>query len=109
MNGLRGMPFSCSSWTSELYGLPDGSRPTRLQRLAPSEAMTNASANTLVTLCAENCTSHAPTPVTLPSRSATAMPNWFGSTVPSAGMWVATWPRPISGSMSASTCVRMLR
>jgi hypothetical protein len=29
MNGFRGMPCSYSSWTTELNGLPEGSRPTR--------------------------------------------------------------------------------
>ena len=32
MNGLRGRPRSCSSCTSELNALPDGSRPTRAHR-----------------------------------------------------------------------------
>ena len=31
MNGLRGIPCSYSSWTSELNAVPDGSRPTRVQ------------------------------------------------------------------------------
>lgn len=31
MNGLRGTPFSCSSWTRELNAEPDGSRRTQCQ------------------------------------------------------------------------------
>ena len=33
MKGLRGLPRSNSSWTMELKGLPDGSRPTRRHKL----------------------------------------------------------------------------
>ena len=34
MKGLRGMPFSYSSCTRELNGLPEGSRPNVLPQLA---------------------------------------------------------------------------
>ena len=36
MKGLRGLPCSCSSCTSELNGLPDGSRPMRSHSASPS-------------------------------------------------------------------------
>lgn len=102
MNGLRGMPFSYSSCTSELNGLPDGSRPTRSHRLSPPSASARARANTLVMDCAENGTRQSPTPKTFPSRSAIAIPNCAGSTVASAGMYSAGVPLPTSGAMSAS-------
>ena len=35
MNGFRGRPCSCSSWTIELKALPEGSRPTCRHRASP--------------------------------------------------------------------------
>ena len=86
MNGLRGMPCSYSSWTSELKGLPEGSRPTCSQRLSPSRARSRASVKTLVTDWVEKGCCHSPTPYTVPSSSATAIPKRFGSTAARAGM-----------------------
>ena len=60
MNGLRGRPASWSSWSSELNGLPDGSRETRFQMLSPSAATTSARVKTLLMLCTENGTSASP-------------------------------------------------
>lgn len=86
MNGLRGMPFSYSSWTRELKGLPEGSRPTCSQRSSPSRARSRARVNTLVMDCVENGSRQSPTPYTVPSGSATAMPKRRGSRAASAGM-----------------------
>src|SRR3546814_143456 len=36
MKGLRGMPFSYSSWISELNGSPEGSRSTRRHSSSPT-------------------------------------------------------------------------
>ncbi len=106
MNGLRGMPFSYSSCTRELNGLPDGSRPTFSHRLSPPSASARARAKTLVIDWAENGTSQSPTPKTLPSRSATAIPNCPGSTDASAGMYSAGVPLPTNGATSAAICSR---
>ena len=54
MNGLRGMPFSRSSWTIELKALPEGSRPTRRQSASPTLPRARVSVNTLDTLWIEN-------------------------------------------------------
>ncbi len=76
MNGLRGMPFSASSWTSELNGVPDGSRPTRRQissswypALPPGPPglpcpwdITSASEKVLEMDWTENGTSQSPAP-----------------------------------------------
>ncbi len=86
MNGLRGMPFSYSSCTRELKGLPEGSRPTPRQIRSPSRESARARANTLVMDCAENGCRHSPTPYTVPSGSATAMPKRRGSAPASIGM-----------------------
>ena len=86
MNGLRGMPFSRSSWTIELKALPEGSRPTRRQSASPTLPRARVSVNTLDTLWIENGTSASPAARTCPSTVATAMPNWPGSTLASSGM-----------------------
>ncbi len=86
MNGLRGMPFSYSSWTKELKGLPDGSRPTCSQSASPSRVRSSARVKTLVRDCVENGSRQSPTPYTVPSSSATAMPKRRGSQAASAGM-----------------------
>lgn len=104
MNGLRGMPFSYSSCTSELNGLPEGSRPTRSHSASPPSASARASAKTLVMDWTEKGTCQSPTPKTLPSRSAIAIPNCPGSTDASAGMYSAGVPLPTSGAMSAAIC-----
>ncbi len=39
IKGLRGMPFSYSSWTRELKALPEGSRPVRCQSVGSSMTM----------------------------------------------------------------------
>ncbi len=75
MKGLRGMPRSYSSWTMELKGLPDGSRPTRLHSRSPTLPSASVSVNTLEMLWIENGTSLSPPAATLPSASTTARPN----------------------------------
>lgn len=86
MNGLRGMPCSLSSCTSELKGLPDGSRPTPRQTVSPPWAMASARVKSFDTLWTENGRSQSPIPYNSPSTVATAMPNASGSTVARAGM-----------------------
>ena len=86
MNGLRGMPFSCSSWTIELNGLPDGSRPTRCHSASPTLPSASVSVNTFEMLWIENASSASPAISTRPSLVTAAMPNFFGSTLPSCGM-----------------------
>jgi len=86
MNGLRGRPFSCSSWTIELNELPEGSRPTPLQTASPSLPSAKARVNTFDTLWIENPVAASPADSTRPSGSATAMPNSLGSTLASSGM-----------------------
>ncbi len=80
------MPFSCSSWTSELNGPPDGSRPTRCQSWSPSSPRVSASPNTLEIDWMEKRSRQSPTPYMSPSTVATAMPNLSAGTEASAGM-----------------------
>lgn len=102
MKGLRGIPFSYSSCTSELKGLPDGSRPTRSHWLSSPCAMASARAKTLVIDWVEKGGCQSPTPYTLPSTSAMAMPKRRGSTAASAGMYSAGLPLPIYGATSTA-------
>lgn len=53
MKGLRGMPCSCSSWTRELNGSPEGSTSTLLKRSGPSARLAFARRRTLVMLWME--------------------------------------------------------
>ena len=71
MKGLRGMPCSYSSWTMELNGLPDGSRPTRSHSRSPTLPSASVSVNTLEMLWIENGVSASPPAATLPSASMT--------------------------------------
>ena len=86
MNGLRGLPFSASSWTSELNGVPEGSRPTRVQTFSPSSCSAITSVNSLEIDWIENATRASPTVCTWPPMLTTAMPNWCGETLASSGM-----------------------
>ena len=86
MNGLRGTPFSVSSCTSELNGLPDGSRPMRSHSRGPSARIASASVNTFEMLWIENGRSASPAPASTPSQVASAMPNCRAGTRASAGM-----------------------
>ena len=54
----------------------------------------------LVMLGGEKGTWASPTARLLPSAQAQAMPNWCGFTSASAGMWLATLPRPNSACAS---------
>ena len=54
MKGLRGMPRSRSSWTIELNGLPDGSRPTRCHSRSPTLPSASVSVKTFEMLWIEN-------------------------------------------------------
>ena len=54
MKGLRGMPRSNSSWTMELKGLPDGSRPTRRHNRSPTLPRASVSVKTFEMLWIEN-------------------------------------------------------
>ena len=54
MKGLRGMPCSYSSWTMELNGLPEGSRPTRRHSRSPTLPSASVSVNTFEMLWIEN-------------------------------------------------------
>ena len=56
MKGLRGTPCSLSSCTSELNGLPEGSRPMRSHSASPSRRMASVSENSLEMLWIENGT-----------------------------------------------------
>ena len=62
MKGFRGIPLSYSSCTSELKGLPEGSRPTRFQRASPSRASTSARVKAFETLCTEKGSCQSPLP-----------------------------------------------
>ena len=86
MKGLRGLPRSNSSWTMELNGLPDGSRPTRCHRLSPILPSASVSVKTLETLWMENGVSAVAARATLPWASTTTSPKALGSTLASSGM-----------------------
>ena len=86
MKGLRGMPRSHSSWTMELKGLPEGSRPTRCHSRSPTLPSASVSVNTLEMLWIENGTSLSPPAATLPSASITTRPKALASTRASSGM-----------------------
>jgi len=60
MKGLRGMPRSYSSWTTELNGLPEGSRPTRRHNRSPALPKASVSVKTFEMLWIENAVSLSP-------------------------------------------------
>ena len=86
MNGLRGMPRSNSSWTMELKGLPEGSRPTRCHSRSPTLPSASVSVKTFEMLWIENGVSLSPPAATLPSASITTSPNDLASTRASSGI-----------------------
>ncbi len=86
MNGLRGLPCSASSWTSELKALPDGSRPTRCQSSSPSSRNAIVQANSLEILWMEKRVSAAPVRNTSPEAVTIAMPKLSAGTFASSGM-----------------------
>ena len=86
INGLRGMPCSRSSWTIELKGEPEGSRPTRCHSVSPRRPSAKVSVKTLETLWMENGTLQSPTAAVSPLQVTIASPNWRGSTRARAGM-----------------------
>ena len=86
MSGLRGLPFSASSWTIELNGEPDGSRPTRFHSAAFTRSSASESVNTLEMLWIEKGSSASPATWALPSPRTTASPSLRGSTCANAGM-----------------------
>lgn len=86
MNGLRGMPFSCSSCTSELKALPDGSRPTRCHSDSPSSWKARVHANSLEMLWMEKSVSACPTRNTSPRGVTIAMPKSVALALASSGM-----------------------
>src|ERR1700722_7661699 len=53
MNGLRGLPRSASSCTSEWNSVPDGSRPTRSQSSSPGSRKAIGQANSFEILWIE--------------------------------------------------------
>ena len=80
------MPFSASSWTMELKREPEGSRPTRSHRLAPSLLSAMVRVKTLEMLWIENGRCAPPASAVRPSQVAMAMAKFLGSTRASAGM-----------------------
>src|SRR5207253_5504369 len=68
-------PCSLSSCTIELKRLPEGSRPTRCQRSAPTFSSAKASVKTLEMDWIEKGSSQSPAPCTVPSAPAKAMPS----------------------------------
>ena len=86
MNGLRGMPCSLSSCSSELNGLPEGSRWIRSQSASPSRRIARVSVNSLETLWIENGTALSPAAASSPAQVRRAMPNCAAGTRASAGM-----------------------
>ncbi len=60
ISGLRGMPCSCSSRTMELNREPEGSRPTRFHRSAPSFSRAMVRVNTLEMLWMEKAVAASP-------------------------------------------------
>jgi hypothetical protein len=69
-----------------LNGSPDGSRPTRRQISSSSALRAMAREKTLEMLWMDSGVCQSPTPYTVPSAVARAIPNRLGSTVASAGM-----------------------
>jgi hypothetical protein len=86
MKGFLGMPCSYSSWTTELNGLPEGSRPTRRHSRSPTLPRARVSVKTFEMLWIENGVSLSPPAATWPSAVMTASPNCFGSTAASSGI-----------------------
>jgi hypothetical protein len=86
MNGLRGLPCSFSSCTSELNGLPEGSRPMRSHSASPMRCIESVSVKSFETLWIENGTSPSPAKASSPAQVRSAMPNCRASTRASAGM-----------------------
>ena len=84
--GLRGTPRSRSSWTMELNGLPEGSRPTRSQSFSPTFSSTMVRVKTLEILWMENRSSASPAIASWPSTVASAIPNFLADILPRAGM-----------------------
>jgi len=80
------MPRSNSSWTMELKGLPEGSRPTRRHNLSPILPKARVSVNTFEMLWIENGVSLSPPAETFPSASITTRPKPLGSTRASSGI-----------------------
>ena len=75
MKGLRGTPCSRSSWTMELNGVPEGSRPTRRQSVSPTLPSACVRANTFETLWIEKGSSLSPEAWISPSAVTTQSPN----------------------------------
>ena len=86
MNGLRATPCSLSSCSSELNGLPEGSRLIRSQSASPSRRIASVSVNSLETLWIENGTALSPAAASSPAQVRRAMPNCAVGTRASAGM-----------------------
>ena len=87
MKGLRGVPCSNSSCTSELKAVPDGSRPMRDHSASSlSFCMASVSVKTLEMLWIENGCAPAPATASCPSRVRSAMPICPAGTRASAGM-----------------------
>ena len=80
------MPCSLSSCTSELNGLPEGSRPMRSHSASPSRRIARVSENSLETLWIENGAALSPAAASSPSQVRSAMPNCATGTRASAGM-----------------------
>ena len=86
MKGLRGRPRSRSSWTIELNGLPDGSRPTLRHSRSPAMPSASVSVNTLETLWIENGVFAVAGRGDASLGVDTAMPKNLGSTRASSGI-----------------------
>jgi hypothetical protein len=60
ISGLRGFPFSDSSWTSALNAEPAGSRPTWFQSAAPTWPSASDKLKMVEMLCSEKGSSASP-------------------------------------------------
>ena len=86
MNGLRGIPFSNSSWNSELNAVPEGSLPTCFQMSSPLMLSARASANTFEILWIENLIPESWMLYDSPFTVFRHMPKWSGLTLARAGI-----------------------
>ena len=81
MNGLRGMPFSVSSWISELNRMPEGSLPTLFHSSSGTHSIASARAKSLEIDWIEKGVSASPVANSFPSTVLTTSANWRGFNV----------------------------
>ena len=107
MNGLRGMPFSYSSCTSELNVVPDGSRPMRVQSLSPSSCIAIVSVNTLEMLWIENFFGRIANVIEVTVDSLYSHADFFSRNMSQFGNVIGDLTSPSNGWMSVYISSRM--